>query len=236
MTRHASLDSRAEEHRHAAADRFDPRDVGSRDRASHELHVDGRHHGRAVFRRDAVRPEGSGESRERSLRAVEGARRADSLRGVGRGRRVRSRRAAEAAPASAPISKAIRRRACRSSTSPPARSARASAPRSASRSTPAGSRRTTAPTCCSATANRPKDPCGKRPNVGAMDRLDNLCGITDVNGLGQSRADDVGARHGAVRAPLARVRLARDRHRRPRHRRRSSTRSTKRAAPRASRR
>src|SRR5919199_2960562 len=25
-------------------------------------------------------------------------------------------------------------------------------------------------------------------NVGAMDRLDNLCGITDVNGLGQSRA------------------------------------------------
>ena len=54
-------------------------------------------------------------------------------------------------------------------------------------------------------------------DVAAMDRLDNLCGITDVNALGQSRADDVAARHGAVRAPLARVRLARDRHRRPRH-------------------
>ena len=48
--------------------------------------------------------------------------------------------------------------------------------------------------------------------------------------------DDVGARHGAVRAPLEGVRLARDRDRRPRHRRRSSTRSPKPRPPRASRR
>ena len=39
----------------------------------------------------------------------------------------------------------------------------------------------------SATASRPKARCGKRPTSRRMDGLDNLCGITDVNGLGQSR-------------------------------------------------
>ena len=42
-------------------------------------------------------PEGSAASRQRSLRAVEGPRRAAAVRGVGRSRRVRPRRAAEAA-------------------------------------------------------------------------------------------------------------------------------------------
>ncbi len=40
-------------------------------------------------------------------------------------------------------------------------------------------------------------------NVASMDGLDNLCGITDVNGLGQSRRHHVEPRHGSVRAPLA---------------------------------
>ena len=52
-------------------------------------------------------PKRSAQSGQRSVRAVEGARRADSLRRVGRGRRVRSVGAAEAAPRSIPISKAI---------------------------------------------------------------------------------------------------------------------------------
>ena len=80
------------------------------------------------FARDALRPEGAAESGQRSLRAVEGTRRADSLCGLGGGRPVSARRAAEAAAHRHAISKAIRRRGCRSSTSRRARSARASAP------------------------------------------------------------------------------------------------------------
>ena len=132
-------------------------------------------------------PKDPAQPRQRSLRAVEGTRRADSVRRVGRSRRVRSRRAAEAARRSAPISKAIRRLGCRSSTSRPVRSARASAPRSAPRSTRAASGPTTAPTCCSATASRRKGRSGKRPTSRRWTALDNLCGITDVNALGQSR-------------------------------------------------
>ena len=48
-------------------------------------------------------------------------------------------------------------------------------------------------------------------------QLDSLCGITDVNGLGQSRADAVEHDMEAHRRALGRLRLARDRHRRPRH-------------------
>jgi transketolase len=61
----------------------------------------------------------------------------------------------------------------------------------------------------------PKDRSGKRP-TSRVDKLDNLCGITDVNALGRA-ADDVAARHGQFDARWQRVRLARDRHRRPRH-------------------
>ncbi len=106
---------------------------------------------------------------------------------MGRGRRLRSQRAAEAAHDRIGSRRASDAAPDRSSTSPPARSARASAPRSAPRSTRAGSSPTTAPTCCSATASRRKARSGKRPTSAAIDRLDSLCGITDVNALGQSR-------------------------------------------------
>ena len=73
-------------------------------------------------------------------------------------------------------------------------------------------------------------------DVAAMDGLDNLCGITDVNALGQSRPTMWQHDMEAVRAALARVRLARDRRSTATTSTRSSTRSPRRAAPRASRR
>ena len=58
--------------------------------------------------------------------------------------------------------------------------------------------------------------CGKRREVAAFHKLDNLCAITDVNGFGQSRATQWDHDLDEFVAALARVRLARDRHRRPR--------------------
>ena len=72
-------------------------DDRSRQRPPHQLLFGGGDRGRAVLCRDALRSAGSAARRQRSVRAVEGTRRTDSLRGVGRGRRVRSRGAAEAA-------------------------------------------------------------------------------------------------------------------------------------------
>ena len=198
--------------------------------------VDGRHHGGAVLRRDAVRPEGSAQPRERSLRAVEGARRADSLRGVGRGRRVRSRRAAEAARARlrsrrpSDAAAAVRRRRDRLARPGHLRRDRHRAQRPPHRVA------TTAPTCCSATANRPKARSGKRPTSPRWISLDNLCGITDVNGLGQSRATMWEHDMAQFERRWTRVRLARHRHRRPRHERDSRRARRSARAPRASRR
>ena len=58
--------------------------------------------------------------------------------------------------------------------------------------------------------------------VALYHKLDNLCAITDVNALGQSRHDPVRARWTTIRRALERVRLARPHHRRPRHRARCS--------------
>ena len=149
--------------RHPASHRFRPVHQPRRQRSSDHVPVGRRDRRDAVLLRDALRPEGSAESRQRSLRAVEGARRADPLRRLGRGRALPARAAAQAAADSTRISRATRRRGCRSSTSRPDRSARASAPRSASRSTRAASGPTTAPTCCSATARWPRARSGKRP-------------------------------------------------------------------------
>ena len=66
-------------------------------------------------------------------------------------------------------------------------------------------------------------------NVGAMDGLDNLCGITDVNGARPEPRRRCGSTTSTVRAALARVRLARHRHRRPRHERDSRRATPKRA-------
>ena len=212
------------------------RDVRGRHRTSDQLLLDGRHHGGAVFRRDAVRPEGSEESRERSLRAVERARGADSLCRVGRGRRVRSRRAAEAArsidsdleghptprlPFVDVATGSLGQGIC-------------AAIGIALNARRIGSDYRTY--VLLGDGESAEGSVWEAANVGAIDQLDNLCGITDVNGLGQSRADDVGSRHGAVRAPLDGVRLARHRHRRPRHERDSRRARRSARAPRASRR
>ena len=123
----------APQRRHPAPHRFRAVHERSGQRPSDELPVGRRDRRDAVLRRDALRSEGPAEPRQRSVRAVEGARRADSVRGVGRSRAVPARGAAEAAAHRHRISRGTRRRGCRSSTSPPARSVRASAPRSAPR-------------------------------------------------------------------------------------------------------
>ena len=162
-------------------------DVGGRQRPSDQLLLGGRHRGGAVLRRDALRSEGSAQSRQRSLRAVEGARRADSLRGVGRGRRVRSRGTAEAARArlrsrrASDAAAAVRRRRDRLARPGHLRRDRHRAERAP--------HQVRLPHLRAARRRR----VGRRLGLGSgrrrprMDGLDNLCGITDVNGLGQSR-------------------------------------------------
>ena len=213
--------------------------TAGRQRPSDHLLLGGGPRGGALLRRDAVRPARTRSIRwQRPLRAVEGTRGAAALRRVGRGRLHPARRRSSTCGCSPRTSKAIRRRACRSSTSRPARSARASAPASASRSTRAASGPTTAPTCLH---GRRRD--GRRLGLGSgasvahLDALDTLCAITDVNALGQSRATELASTTWRRYArALAGLRLARHRHRRPRHERRSSTRSPRRARPRAGRR
>ena len=119
---------RPSEHRHPTSHRLDPVDHRGRQRPSDDVHVGRRDRRDAVLRRDALRPAEPAAPRQRSVRAVEGARGADPLRRLGRSRPLPARAPAQAAQDRAPTSKAIRRRGCRSSTSRPGRSARASAP------------------------------------------------------------------------------------------------------------
>ena len=186
--------------------------------SGHPDHVllGGRYRGGAVLRRDALRPARPAAPGQRSLRAVEGPRGAAAVRRLGRGRNHPARGSADAAAVRLRISKAIRRRVCRWSTSPPARSGRDSAPASASPSTPAASAPTTAPTCCWAMAKSPKDRCGRRrPPASLRPRQ-------PVRHHRRERprpepGDPARARPGQLRAALAGVRLAHRRHRRPRH-------------------
>ena len=117
--------------------------------------------------------------------------------------RLRSRRASDAAAA-------VRW------TSPPARSARASAPASASRSTRGASAPTTAPTCCSATARRRKARSGKRRD-GRVPRRSTRSAASPTS-TRSARAGRRSWQHDmdALRRALARLRLARHRRRRPR--------------------
>ena len=181
-------DSRTQERRDTAPDRLG------------EVHVRGRHRPSddvlsaadimaalffAEMRFDPKDPQTSGS---RSLRAVEGARRADSVRAWAeagafdradllnlRKIDVRSRRPSDAAAA-------VRRRRHRLARSGRVRGDRHRAQRAAHRvrlpDVRAARRR----------RERPKDRCGKRLTSPRCDGLDNLCAITDVNGLGQSRA------------------------------------------------
>ena len=67
-------------------------------------------------------------------------------------------------------------------------------------------------------------------NVALYHKLDNLCGIVDVNALGQSQHTQFDHRHGRDRRALERVRLAHAHRRRPR-RRGAAARVCRRAAP-----
>ena len=181
-------------------------------------------------------PQGPAESRQRSLRAVEGTRRADSLRRLGRGRPVSARGAAEAAPhrlrsrRASDAAAVVRRR--RHRLARPGDLRRRSAPRS----TRAGSSPTTAPTCCSATARWLKARSGKRPIVALHYKLDNLCGIIDVNGLGQSQATQFGHDMDADRRAAGRRSAGTRSSSTATTSRRCWTRSTKRATTKAGRR
>ena len=102
--------------------------------------------------------------------------RADPLRRVGGGRRVSARGPAEAAQDRRPISKAIRRRGCRSSTSRPDRSARALRRRRRHRAQRAPHRvRLPHVRAARRRRDRPKARCGKRRTSRAHQKLDNLC-------------------------------------------------------------
>ena len=65
--------------RHAASDRLAEIHVGGRHRTSDDVLLGGGSDGGAVLRGDAIRSEGSAQPGERSLRAVEGPRRADPV-------------------------------------------------------------------------------------------------------------------------------------------------------------
>ena len=149
--------------RDAAPHRFRALDVGSRLRSSDDVSVGGGDRRGALLRRDALRSAAIRSIRRRIASCCRRATRAPILYAAWAAAGAFPRDgSAEAAQDRRPISKAIRRRGCRSSTSRPDRSGRACAPASASRSTRGASRPTTARTCCSATARARKAPSGKR--------------------------------------------------------------------------
>ena len=208
--------SRAHEHRDAPAHRLGACHHRGRQRPSEHVLLGGRDRRGAVLCRDAVRPARPAEPGQRSVRAVEGARGADPVRRVGRGGVSEARRPADAAAArfrsrrASDAAAAVCRRRHRVARPGAVRGRRHRAQRAAHRAP------TTAPTCCSATANRRKARSGRPPTSPAFDKLDSLCGITDVNALGQSGPTqwqhDMEALAGRWRA----LRLARDRRGRPR--------------------
>ena len=178
--------SRADEHRHAPAHRFGALDHGGRQRPSEHVLLGRRDHGGAVLRRDALRPARSAESRQRSLRAVEGTRRADPVRRLGRSRHHQPRATADAAaPRFRPrrtsdAAAAVGRRRDRIARPGTVRRRRHRAQRAPHRLGLPHLR----------AARRRRD--GRRLGLGGRarrvptTRLDSLCGITDVNALGQS--------------------------------------------------
>jgi hypothetical protein len=94
--RRALLRRRPPRYRGSASDRFRPCDDRCRKRPSDELRVVRGNHGRAVFRHHAPRSSDAPRSEQRRLRAVERARGADPLRGMGCRGRALSRRTAHA--------------------------------------------------------------------------------------------------------------------------------------------
>ena len=155
--------SGAEEHRHPAPHRLASAPPRGRQRTSDELLLGRGHRGRAVLRRDAVRPEEPHNADSDRFVLSKGHAAPMLYAAWAEAGAFAARRAAEAARArlgsrrpsdAAPAVRGRRDRIAR-----PGHLRR----RSASRSTRAASDPTTAPTCCSATANRPKARSGKRP-------------------------------------------------------------------------
>ena len=163
-----------------------------RQRTPDHLHVGRRDRGRAVLRGDALRPEGPAESRQRSLRAVEGPRRADPLRGLG------------ARPASFPREELLKLRRLDSDLEGHP------TPRLPFVDVATGSlgQGICAAVGIALNARRIQSDyrtyvllgdgeiggrlgLGSRATSRCYHKLDNLCGIVDVNGLGQSHADAV---------------------------------------------
>ena len=161
-------------------------DERGRQRSSEHLLLGRRDRRRALLRRDALRPARPAEPRQRSLRAVEGARRADPVRRLGRGRLPQARGPADAAPPrfrsrrASDAAAAVGRRRHRIARPGALRRRRHRAQRAAHRvrlpHLRAARRR----------RDRPKARSGRPPTSPAFDKLDSLCGITDVNALGQS--------------------------------------------------
>ena len=168
---------------------------------------------------DALRSEEPAESRQRSLRAVEGACGADPLRRLGRGRslsaraadgaadvRVGSRRPSDAAAA-------VRRRRDRLARTGHLRRDRHRAERAAHR---LGYRTYV----LLGDGEIAEGSVWEAADAASHYKLDNLCAIVDANALGQSQPTEFRPRPESHRRPLERVRLEGDRGRRPRHRRR----------------
>ena len=207
-----------------------------RQRPSDNVLFGRRPRGRAVLLGDALRPEAAAP---RPTAIASCCRRATPRRcSTPRGRRsaLPARRAAQAARVRHRTSKDTRRRGCRSSMSPRARSDRASAPRSASRSTRAASGPTTARTSCWATAKAAEGSVWEaaesrrvpqaRFNLrhhrrqSASARAGRRCGSTTWRPTRASGARSAGTPSSSTATTWPR----------------SSTRSTRRAPPRASRR
>ena len=124
----------------------------------------------------------------RSVRAVEGTRGANSLRRLGGGRSVSARRGAQAADDRIGSRRASRRRGSRSSTSPRDRWDRGFA---AGVGIALNARRIESDYRTYVLLGDGECAEGsvwEAAEVAAHERLDNLCAIIDVNGLGQSRA------------------------------------------------
>ena len=169
----------------------------------------------AVFRRDAVRSARPAAPGQRSLRAVERPRGPDSLRGLGRSRRLRPRGAAELEadrfrprrPPDAAV--AVRRRGDRFARAGHLRGDRHRAERAADQ--------VGLPDLRAARRRR----IGRRLGVGSRGHRLHGRARQPVRDHRRQRPrpeprHDVEPRHGSVRAPLARVRVARDRRRRTR--------------------
>ena len=189
-----------------------------RQRPPDDVPVGRRHHGGAVLLGDALRSEESAESRQRSLRPVEGACRADPLRRLGRGRTLPARAADGAAHASNRISKGIRRRGCPSSTWRPGSLGQGicAAIGIALNARRIGSAYRTY--VLLGDGEIAEGSVWEAADAASHYKLDNLCAIVDANALGQSQPTEFGHDLNRIAARWSAFGWKAHRGRRPRHR------------------